>query len=132
MPGEGNEAVSKRGDMLPLVVSSAFVALVPKCPLCLFALLGATGAAGTAAAAWIPGVMVALLLGSVGAVWMRCRGEGKYGPAVIAAALAVVILAGRFLFASAAVVYSGAAALFVVAIANYLIERIPWRKPQKR
>jgi FtsH-binding integral membrane protein len=119
-------AVSKRGDML-LLVSSAFAAVAPKCPLCLFALMGATGAAGTAAAVWMPALMVASLLLAVGAMWMRSRAERRIAPAAIALVLALAILAGKFLFASAAVVYAGAAALFVLAIANFARQRMQRR-----
>jgi hypothetical protein len=77
----------------------------------------------------MPAVMVTSLLLSVGAVWMRSRGEGRHAPAVIALLVAVAILAGKFIFESTAVVYAGAAALFVVAIANFAIERIRWHKP---
>src|SRR5688572_20344726 len=112
-----------RGDML-LLVSSAFAAIAPKCPLCLFALMGATGAAGTAAAAWMPALLVASLLLTVWAMWMRSRVERRLAPAAIALVLALAILAGKFIFASAAVVYLGAAALFVLAVANFVRQRM--------
>jgi hypothetical protein len=107
-----------------LLVSSAFAAIAPKCPLCLFALMGATGAAGTAAAVWMPALLVASLLVSVWAMWLRSRAERRVAPAAIALGLALAILAGRFLFASAATVYLGAAALFVLAIANLVRQRM--------
>lgn len=122
------EVVSKRGDVL-LLVSSALTALLPKCPLCVFALLGATGAAGTAAAVWMPAVMTLSLLLAVGGVWLRARGQQRVTPAVIAMAVALVILAGRFVFDSDAVVYTGAAALFLLAIADFATERmVLWHK----
>lgn len=112
-----------------LLVCSAFAAFTPKCPLCLFALLGATGAAGVAAAAWMPAVMVGSVLLSVAAVCIRAWIERRYGMAAAAIGLALVILAGRFLLQSTAIVYSGAAALFCVSVINYLIERLRWQKP---
>ena len=118
---------SKRGELL-LLVSTAFAAITPKCPLCLFALLGATGAAGTAAAVWIPVVMIASLLLSVIALALRAHRERRYAPAVIGAVVAVVVLAGKFVFESTAIVYTGAAALFIVAIANFALEKIRWHK----
>ena len=110
---------------------------MPKCPLCLFALLGATGAAGAAAAAWMPAVMIGSLVLSVAALGVRARIERRYGTVAIAAVLAAVILAGRFLYDSKPVVFSGAAALFALAVlttlrrsfANILIERPRWHKP---
>ena len=112
-----------RGDVL-LLVSSAFAAIAPKCPLCLFALMGATGAAGTAAAAWMPALLVASLALTVWAMWLRSRVERRMAPVAIALLLALTVLAGKFLFASAAVIYLGAAALFVLAVANLVRQRM--------
>ena len=121
-------APNRRGDTA-LLVCSAAAGLTPKCPLCYFALLGATGAAGTAAAAWMPIIMIGSLLLSVAALGVRARIERRYGAVMAAAVLAVVILAGRFLFHSTPIVFSGAAALFGVAVLNILIERPRWHKP---
>ncbi len=110
-----------------LLVSSAFAAIAPKCPLCLFALMGATGAAGTAAAVWMPALLVASLLLSVWAMWLRSRAERRVAPAAVALVLALAILAGRFLFASAAVVYLGAASLFVLAVASFVRQKLRQR-----
>jgi hypothetical protein len=127
VPTSSLRTPSKRGELL-LLVSTAVAAITPKCPLCLFALLGATGAAGTAAAVWIPIAMIVSLLLSVIALALRARKEGRYAPAIIAAAIALVIVAGRFVFDSPAIVYLGATALFIVAIANYAMEKIRWSK----
>ena len=118
----------KRGETVLLAWSTA-AALMPKCPLCYLALLGAGGAAGAAAAAFTPAVMIVSLVLSVGAVAMRSRMEGRYGPAVLALAAAIAIVAGRFVFDSTAVVYGGAAALLGAAIYRFAVEGIRWHKP---
>ena len=121
-------ASTKRGETL-LLVCSAVAALTPKCPLCLFALLGATGAVGAAAAVWMPAVMVGSLMLSIAAVCVRSRMERRYAPAVTAVIVGIAILAGKFVFQSTAVVFTGAAALFGVAVVNFVIERFRWHKP---
>lgn len=113
-----------------LLVCSAAAALTPKCPICVFALLGATGAAGTAAAAWMPSVMFASLLLSVAGLCVRARLQRRYGAAVAAVLVAIVIVIGRFVFQSTAIVFSGAAALFAIAALNFVFERIRWQKPR--
>lgn len=112
-----------------LLLWSAAAALMPKCPLCLFAILGATGAAGAASAAWMPVVMIASLLLSVVAVYLRSRMERRYRPAILAFLVAVTIVVGKFVFESTAAVYAGAAALFGIAVYNFVRERFRWHKP---
>jgi uncharacterized membrane protein len=121
-------AQPKRGEAL-LLVCSAAAALTPKCPLCLFALLGATGAAGAAAATWMPRLLVASLLHSVVAVCMRAQRERRYGAAIVAVLVAIAMLTGRFVFHSTAVVVTGAAALFAIAVVHFATERIRCHKP---
>ncbi|HEX3583144.1 MAG TPA: hypothetical protein VH087_15350 [Thermoanaerobaculia bacterium] len=118
----------KRRESL-LLAGSAAAALTPKCPLCFFALLGASGAAGAVAAAWMPVVMVVSLVISVAAVSIRSHMEHRYGPAVVALMAALAIAAGKFVMHSAAVVYGGAAALFIAACFHFALERIRWHKP---
>lgn len=112
-----------------LLVGSAVAALTPKCPLCLFAMIGVSGALGAAAAAWLPAIMVASLVISVAAVFIRSHMERRYGPAAVALTAASAVVAGKFVLHSTAVVYGGAAALLIAASFHFALERIRWHKP---
>lgn len=103
--------------LVPGLAASVGVAVLPKCPLCLLAWAGVAGSAGFARTyeAWLaPATVLALAL-TVGALaW----GRGGRGPALLAAAGAAGVLAGRFRVDSAVLVYAG---LAVVAAA------VAWR-----
>jgi mercuric ion transport protein len=99
------------------------IALMPKvvCPLCWPAyagVLSATGLTFLMDDTWLLPISAALLLAALGALGWKARARRGYGPTLLGAMAVALILAGKFVLGSSAVVYGGIAALVGASIWN--------------
>lgn len=98
-------------------------ALLPKlaCPACWPAyagLLSSVGLGFLLDETYLFPLTAAFLLLAVGALAFRARTSQGYGPFVLGLAAAVVVLAGKFAFASNAAMYGGIVVLVVASVWN--------------
>lgn len=96
-------------------------ALVPACPACWPAYAGVLGALGlgTMVDVRLQLPLTLLFLGiALAALLFRARARRGYGPALLGALSAAIILAGKFALLSVPVTTAGAAALIAAAIWN--------------
>jgi hypothetical protein len=101
-------------------LTALLIAATPKCPLCWVALMGALGVGTVVDSAWLRPLAFALLLVSVGALFVRARRLRVYGPFVLGLAAAAVIYVCKFEFSYDAGVYLGGAGLLAASIWNGL------------
>ena len=104
-------------------VPSIGVSLLPVglCPACWPAYLGLAGSLGLGfllETKWLFPLMVAFLLLAVGALAFRARTHRGYGPFVMGISASVVVLLGKFLFNSGAIMYGGIGLLITASIWN--------------
>lgn len=114
-------ARAKQGGTVWLTVSSALLAIAPKCPICFLAYFGVFGVASTTASqyrAWILPLTVVSLALTVGALTFQSRGKHGRVPAVLGLMAAVLILVGKFVIENQAVA--------IVALA-VLVTAVGWR-----
>ncbi|HYX27885.1 MAG TPA: hypothetical protein VE863_04910 [Pyrinomonadaceae bacterium] len=105
---------TKQAGTLWLTISSALMAIAPKCPMCFLAYFGIFGVASTTAAryrTWIP-VLTALSLGlTVGALAFRAHSKHRRGPVVMGVSGGVLIWGAKFVVENEVVVVLGLAIL---------------------
>lgn len=104
-------------------LATVLVAAMPKCPLCWVALMSTLGVGSVVDSAWLRPLALALLLVSVGALFVRARRLHAYGPFALGLAASTVIYLCKFEFSYDAGVYLGAAALLAASIWNALPKR---------
>ena len=109
-----------------MVMSSALLAIAPKCPVCFLAYFGIFGVATTSASAyriWLPlltGVWLAL---TVGMLAIRKAGRRRYGPVALGLLAALAVYCGKFIVDDAALVYGG-----IVALVGAVVWRSGFRR----
>ncbi|MEY2550085.1 MAG: hypothetical protein QOG12_229 [Verrucomicrobiota bacterium] len=90
-------------------ISALLTALMPKCPICWMAWMGALGVSSTINAIWMRPLAVAFLLLPLGAIFIRVRRRGGYGPFLLGLAAAAAMYLSKFvLFYDPGVYLSGA------------------------
>jgi hypothetical protein len=99
-------------------ISAMLTAIMPKCPICWMALMGALGVSSTINALWMRPLAVGFLLLPVGALFIRVRRRGGYGPFFLGLAGAVAMYSCKFVLFYDPGVYLGAAALVGASIWN--------------
>src|SRR5437588_1143057 len=96
-----------------LTISSALLAIAPKCPICFLAYFGIFGAATTSASVyrvWLPPVTAIWLAFTMGMLVFR-SGKRLYGLALLSFFGALGVFLGKFVVEDQALVYAGIAAL---------------------
>ena len=96
-----------------LTISSALLAIAPKCPICFLAYFGIFGVATTSASVyrvWLPPVTAIWLAFTVGMLVFR-SGKRLYGLALLGFFGALGVFLGKFVVEDQALVYAGIAAL---------------------
>ena len=96
-----------------MVVSSALLAIAPKCPLCLSAFLGTFGVAtlpASAYRAWLAPLTAIWLSLTIGMVAFN-SGRRHYGPPLLGFLAGLAVLFGKFVLDNESLVYAGVAAL---------------------
>jgi hypothetical protein len=102
-----------------MVISSALLAVAPKCPLCLYAFFSTFGVAtvsGSVYRVWLPPLTAIWLALTVAMLALRSGGGRRYGPAVLGLVAGLAVFAGKFILADQALVYAGIAALLGAAV----------------
>lgn len=100
-------------------ISSAFLAVAPKCPICFFAYFGIFGVATASASVyrvWLPPLTAIWLSLTVGMIIFQRGGRSRYGPVLLGVFAALAVLAGRFIVDYQPLAYLGIAALVVAVV----------------
>ena len=79
-------------------IPTVLTAAMPKCPLCWMALMSALGVGSTINSEWLRPLAITLLLVSVGALFVRARRRGGYGPLFLGLAAAAAMYLCKFSF----------------------------------
>lgn len=111
--------MSNQGRTRLMIISSAVLAVAPKCPFCLAAFFGSFGLATVSASVyrvWLAPVIAAWLALTVVALAFQCRGQRRYGPAVLGLFAGLAVFTGKFILEDQAIVYAGIAALLGAAV----------------
>ena len=96
-----------------LTISSALLAIAPKCPICFLAYFGIFGVATTSASVyrvWLPPVTAMWLAFTVGMLVFR-SGKRRYGLALLGFFGALGVFLGKFVVEDRGLMYAGIAAL---------------------
>lgn len=97
-----------------MAVSSALLAVAPKCPICFMAYFGIFGVASTSVSVyrvWLPPLTVIWLALTVGMLFFQRGGQRRYGPALLGVFAGLAVFAGKFVVNDQALFYGGLAAL---------------------
>lgn len=112
-----------------LTISSALLAVAPKCPICFLAYFGIFGVATASVSAyraWLPAVATVWLALTVATLAFQRRGRRRYGPALLGFAAALLLLSGKFMLDSQVLVGAGLAALLgAVVWRSWFQQRMP-------
>jgi len=104
----------KRPRTTLLTVSSALLAIAPKCPVCFLAYFGIFGVATASASvyrAWLPPVTAIWLALTVATLAFQRRGPHRYGPALLGFVAALVLFSGKFVLDNQTLIGAGIVAL---------------------
>jgi hypothetical protein len=102
-----------------MAISSAVLAVAPKCPICFLAYFGVFGVATASASvyrAWLPPLTAIWLTLTVGMLFFRRGDQRRYGPGSLGVLAGLAVFVGRFIFDYPALVYSGIAALVAAVV----------------
>ena len=102
-----------------MAISSALLAVAPKCPICFLAYFGIFGVATASASVyrvWLPPLTAIWLALTVGMLFLRLGDQRRYGPGLLGIFAAFAVLVGRFVADYPALVYAGIAALVIAVI----------------
>jgi hypothetical protein len=103
--------VAPSGAIGASAISAVLTAIMPKCPICWMAWMGALGVSSTINAMWMRPLAVAILLLPLGAIFIRVRRRGGYGPFLLGLTGAVAMYLSKFVFFYDPGVYLSGAAL---------------------
>lgn len=101
-----------------MVVSSALLAVAPKCPICFLAYFGIFGVATTSASVyrvWLAPLTAIWLALTVGVLAVQSSGRRRYGPAVLGLFAGVAVFSGKFILDEQVLVHLGIAVLIGAA-----------------
>jgi hypothetical protein len=102
-----------------MAISSAVLAVAPKCPICFLSYFGIFGVATASASVyrvWLPPLTAIWLTLTVGMLFFPRDNQRRYGPGLLGILGAFAVLVGRFVADYPALVYAGIAALVVGVI----------------
>jgi len=111
--------VAKHRRTTLLTVTSAFLALAPKCPVCFlayFGIFGVTAASASAYRSWLPPLTAISLSVTVGMLALGASRKGRFGPIVLGVIAASGVFAGRFIVNSRTMLF-GSLLVLVAAVA---------------
>jgi hypothetical protein len=100
-------------------ISSAFLAVAPKCPICFFAYFGIFGVATAPASVyrvWLPPLTAIWLTLTVGMICFQRGGKRRYGPVFLGLVAAFAVFAGRFIVDYQPLACLGIAALVIAVL----------------
>lgn len=93
-----------------MVISSAVLAVAPKCPICFFAYFGIFGVATASASVyrvWLPPLTAIWLALTVGMLVFGRGGQRRYGPALLGVFAGLAVFAGKFVVNTISKGYGG-------------------------
>lgn len=102
-----------------LAITSALLAVAPKCPICFLAYFGVFGVAGSSASAyrsWLPPFTGFWLALTIAMLAFQRHGKPRYGPAVLGSVAALLLMSGKFMFDSGLMTFAGVVTLFGAAV----------------
>jgi len=102
-----------------MVISSAVLAVAPKCPICFLAYFGIFGVATASASVyreWLPPLTAIWLALTVGMLFFPLGDQRRYGPGLLGIFAGFAVFAGRFVFNYQALVYAGIAPLVFAVV----------------
>jgi len=102
--------VAKHRRTTLLTVTSAFLALAPKCPVCFlayFGIFGVTAASASAYRSWLPPLTAISLSVTVGTLALGAGRKGRVGPIALGIIGAAGVFAGRFIANSRTMLFGG-------------------------
>src|SRR5712692_6539944 len=100
-------------------ISSALLAVAPKCPICFLAYFGIFGVATASASVyrvWLPPVTAIWLALTVAMLFFQRAGQRRYSPALLGIFAGLAVFVGRFIFDYQALVYAGITALVAAVV----------------
>ena len=111
--------MSKHRRTTLMAISSALLAVAPKCPICFLAYFGIFGVATASASVyrvWLPPLTAIWLALTVGMLFFQRGGRRRYGPALLGVVAGLAVFAGKFVIDYQALVYAGIAALVAAVV----------------
>jgi hypothetical protein len=102
-----------------MAVSSALLAIAPKCPICFLAYFGIFGVATASASvyrSWLPPLTAVWLALTVGALFFKSRGQHRYGPGLLGIVAGLAVFVGRYIFDYPALIFGGIALLVLAVV----------------
>jgi hypothetical protein len=109
-----------------MMISSAVLALAPKCPVCFLAYFGIFGVATASASvyrAWLAPITAIWLALTVGMLALKRGGQRAFGPALLGLGAALAVFLGKFILNEQLPVYGGIAALAAAVVWRSWIRR---------
>lgn len=116
---DGNLRMWKHRRATLLTISSALLAVAPKCPICFLAYFGIFGVATASASAyraWLAPITAIWLALTVAMLAFRRGGQRGFGPALLGLCAALAVFVGKFIFNDQVSVYAGIAALVAAVV----------------
>ncbi len=109
-----------------MVISSAVIAVAPKCPICFFAYFGIFGVATAAVSVyrvWLAPLTAIWLALTVGVLAFQSGGQRRYGPALLGLLAGLAVFVGKFILNEQGLVHIGIAALLGAAVWRVWLRR---------
>ena len=102
-----------------LTISSALLAVAPKCPICFLAYFGIFGVATASTAAyraWLPLITSFWLALTIAMLAFQRGRKLRYGPAILGLVAGALLMTGKFLVESQSLIVSGLGLLLAAAV----------------
>jgi len=106
-------------------IPTVLAAAMPKCPICWMAFMGALGVGSTINSDWLWPLAVTVLGLPVGALFVRARRLGRYGPFFLGLIAATAMYFCKFSFNYDTGAYLSGAALVGASVWNVVPKRRP-------
>ena len=108
----------KHRRMMLMTISSALLAIAPKCPICFLGYFGIFGVATSASVyrIWLTPLTVIWLTLTVGMLAVQRGSQRRYGPALLGVFAGLAVFAGKFVVDDQALFYGGILALIGAVI----------------
>jgi hypothetical protein len=120
------KALARSGSVGVFAVPTIVAAAMPKCPICWMALMSAFGVGSIINADWLRPLTITLLLVPMGALFIRARRRGGYGPFFLGLIAAITMYVSKYRFYFDVGAYLGGATLVAASIWN----AVPKHRPE--
>ena len=120
---KGAQAIRQSGSIGFSAIPTVLTAAMPKCPICWMALMGALGVGSTINSDWLRPLAITFLLLPVGALFVRARRRGAYGPFFLGFVAAAAMYVCKFSFYYDIGAYLSGATLVAASVWNAVPKR---------